>query len=56
MKPRISIITIGVDDLKRALRFYRDGLGFLTPKVTPLSSRSVDFTLVSRMTPALCRR
>ena len=27
MKPRISVITVGVDDLERALRFYRDGLG-----------------------------
>lgn len=27
MRPRISVITIGVDDLERALRFYRDGLG-----------------------------
>jgi catechol 2,3-dioxygenase-like lactoylglutathione lyase family enzyme len=30
MKPRITIITIGVDDLERALRFYRDGLGLVT--------------------------
>jgi catechol 2,3-dioxygenase-like lactoylglutathione lyase family enzyme len=30
MKPRVSVITIGVDDLERALRFYRDGLGFQT--------------------------
>lgn len=30
MKPRISLITIGVDDLKRSLRFYRDGLGLKT--------------------------
>ena len=30
MRPRISIVTIGVDDLERALRFYRDGLGFPT--------------------------
>jgi catechol 2,3-dioxygenase-like lactoylglutathione lyase family enzyme len=30
MKPRISVITIGVDDLERALRFYRDGLGLPT--------------------------
>ena len=30
MKARISIITIGVDDLERAVRFYRDGLGFPT--------------------------
>ncbi len=30
MKPRITVITIGVDDLERALRFYRDGLGLRT--------------------------
>ena len=30
MKPRISVITIGVDDLDRSLRFYRDGLGLKT--------------------------
>lgn len=30
MKPRISVITIGVDDLERALLFYRDGLGLPT--------------------------
>lgn len=27
MKARITLITLGVDDLERALRFYRDGLG-----------------------------
>ena len=27
MKPRVSVITLGVDDLDRALAFYRDGLG-----------------------------
>jgi len=30
MQPRIHVITIGVDDLDRSLRFYRDGLGFKT--------------------------
>jgi catechol 2,3-dioxygenase-like lactoylglutathione lyase family enzyme len=30
MKPGISLITIGVDDLERSLRFYRDGLGLKT--------------------------
>lgn len=30
MKPRITVITIGVDDLQRSLRFYRDGLGLPT--------------------------
>ena len=26
MKPRITLITLGVDDLERAVAFYRDGL------------------------------
>ena len=28
MKPRMSMITLGVRDLAAAVRFYRDGLGF----------------------------
>ena len=30
MKPRITVITLGVDDLERSLVFYRDGLGLAT--------------------------
>jgi uncharacterized protein len=30
MKPRITVITLGVDDLERALRFYRYRLGLPT--------------------------
>ena len=30
MEPRITLITIGVSDLPRAVRFYRDGLGWPT--------------------------
>jgi uncharacterized protein len=30
MKPRITVITLGVEDLERSLRFYQDGLGFKT--------------------------
>ncbi|MET3872305.1 catechol 2,3-dioxygenase-like lactoylglutathione lyase family enzyme [Puniceicoccus vermicola] len=30
MESRISIITLGVSDLDRSIRFYRDGLGFET--------------------------
>jgi catechol 2,3-dioxygenase-like lactoylglutathione lyase family enzyme len=30
MKPRITVVTIGVDDLDRSVRFYRDGLGLQT--------------------------
>jgi len=30
VKPRVTLITLGVDDLERSLRFYRDGLGLKT--------------------------
>jgi hypothetical protein len=30
MKPRISVITLGVDDLEKSLRFYQEGLGLQT--------------------------
>lgn len=33
MKPRINMITIGVDDLEASVRFYRDGLGWPTEGV-----------------------
>ncbi len=33
MKPRITVITLGVDDLENSLRFYRDGLGLQTPGI-----------------------
>jgi len=34
MEPRLNIVTLGVQDLDKAIRFYRDGLGW------PLSSVS----------------
>lgn len=30
MKPRITLITLAVDDLERAVTFYRDGMGLST--------------------------
>jgi len=30
MKPRISVLTLGVKDLEKAVAFYRDGLGWST--------------------------
>lgn len=30
MKPRITVLTLGVDDLERSVAFYRDGLGLPT--------------------------
>jgi catechol 2,3-dioxygenase-like lactoylglutathione lyase family enzyme len=30
MKPRITLLTLGVSDLERSLQFYRDGLGLET--------------------------
>lgn len=33
MQPSLTVITLTVDDLERALRFYRDGLGLSTPGI-----------------------
>ena len=33
MRPRITVITLGVDDLERSLAFYREGLGLPTPGI-----------------------
>ncbi|HEY0518720.1 MAG TPA: VOC family protein [Ilumatobacteraceae bacterium] len=30
MQPRLTVLTLGVDDLQRAVAFYRDGLGWPT--------------------------
>jgi catechol 2,3-dioxygenase-like lactoylglutathione lyase family enzyme len=40
MEPRITLVTLGVRDLDRSLRFYRDGLGW------PVSSASVEGEVV----------
>jgi catechol 2,3-dioxygenase-like lactoylglutathione lyase family enzyme len=34
MESRISIITLGVENLERSLQFYRDGLGLPTTRTT----------------------
>jgi len=33
MEQRLTVLTLGVDDLERALAFYRDGLGWTTPGI-----------------------
>ena len=33
MKPRLTVLTLGVADLPRAVAFYRDGLGWHTPGI-----------------------
>lgn len=34
LKARVHVITLGVDDLERALAFYRDGLGLPSRGIT----------------------
>ena len=53
MDPRISIITLGVTDLDRSTRFYRDGLGF---PVHEIGSDSITFFLLERVMLALYPR
>jgi catechol 2,3-dioxygenase-like lactoylglutathione lyase family enzyme len=33
MEPRLTVLSLGVDDLERSLAFYRDGLGWSTPGI-----------------------
>ena len=52
MKPHISVLTLGVDNLERALAFYRDGLGFPTKGIVAQNTnmglwRSSTFSLAS---------
>lgn len=44
MKPRITVITLGVDDLERAVDFYSTGLGFATEGIT---GRAFEFGAVA---------
>ena len=45
MKARITLVTLGVDNLERSLRFYRDGLGWRTKGIvgTELEHGAVAF-------------
>ena len=59
MKPRITLLTIGVDHLERAVRFYRDGLGLPTAGIigTEFEHGAVAFfTLQSGLRLALFAR
>lgn len=52
MEPRISLITLGVSDLERSIRFYRDGLGLpkreSPPEVAFFEMRGTWLALFSR--------
>lgn len=59
MQPRISFITLGVDDLERALRFYRDGMGLATDGIVGQefeNGAAVFFRLQAGLTLALFPR
>jgi uncharacterized protein len=59
MKPRITVITLGVDDLERTLVFYRDGLGFKTKGIVGSEFEQgavVFFNLENRLQLALWPR
>jgi uncharacterized protein len=45
MQPHITLVTLTVDDLERAVRFYRDGLGWPTQGIvgTELENGAVAF-------------
>ena len=47
MEPRISLITLGVQNLERSLQFYRDGLGLPT-------TRTADQGIIFFQTQGVC--
>lgn len=53
MDARLSIVTLGVTDLERSTRFYRDGLGF---PVHEAGSPSITFFLLNNVMLALFPR
>ena len=53
MEPRVSLITLGVSDLERAVAFYRDGLGW--PK-SEVGGDEVAFFKAGRVVIALFPR
>lgn len=59
MEPRISVLTLGVDDLERAMAFYATGLGFPTTGIVGREFEHgavVFFDLASGMKLALWAR
>jgi catechol 2,3-dioxygenase-like lactoylglutathione lyase family enzyme len=59
MEPQITLLTLGVEDLERAVAFYRDGLGFSTKGIvgTEFENGAVAFfTLQSGLKLALWPR
>ena len=55
MKPKLSLVTLGVADLERSLRFYRDGLG-LAPENYDPAAGVVFFRLEGNMLLAIWPR
>ena len=53
MEPRLSLVTLGVADLARAIAFYRDGLG---PPLRPESAGDIAFFGLAGVWLALCPR
>ena len=47
MNPRITVLTLGVDNLERAVQFYRDGLGLRTQGIigTEFENGAVAFSI-----------
>ena len=59
MKPRITLITLGVADLEKAVRFYRDGLGWKTEGIVGKEFEHgavAFFDLMNGLRLALCPR
>jgi predicted enzyme related to lactoylglutathione lyase len=45
VEPRVSLLTLGVNDLGRAIAFYRDGLGWPKSDIWLLAHRGTEADL-----------
>jgi catechol 2,3-dioxygenase-like lactoylglutathione lyase family enzyme len=53
MEPFVHVITLAVDDLQRALTFYRDGLGLPTTGIVADEYEGSDTEAAPRTTSAI---
>jgi catechol 2,3-dioxygenase-like lactoylglutathione lyase family enzyme len=56
VEPRVHVITLAVDDLERALTFYRDGLGLATKGVVAAGYEGSETEAAGAIVPFQARR
>ena len=56
MEPRFSILTLGVNDLKKSFKFYHEGLGFPSKGIVGQEFEHGEQVVFDLKDGILCRR